>query len=389
MISTFEKTQPLAFLSPINGDCVNARDGRMVGETLWVHVKVAAPAGSEVFVNRQRLTAADGVYEGAVPLTGRRTLLTAEDRTHGTGTEITVLHLPQAVGKYRISSDDNILFLKDLTAHREEYRSIFENPYLAVYKKAHDLYGAKVQLNLFYEFCPSEALFSSPDRSYFNLSMMTDRFKEEFRANADWLKLAFHARKEMPPAPYRNATAEEITRDCIAVCREIVRFAGAESLSDSTTVHFGEATREGVRALRALGLRSLTGYFEKHHGKPLVAYYTEGDLTDHIGARDFWYDAETDMFFGRIDRVLNLGSLSEIMEEVPRIAADPHRGGFVSLMIHEQYFYSDYSRYLADFEARVLEPCRYLFENGYLGAHISEAVEEPHFNENSAFFNGI
>ena len=51
------------------------------------------------------------------------------------------------VKRFRISSDDNILFLKDLS--EGDYKSIFDHPYLAVYKKAHDLFGAKVHLNLF------------------------------------------------------------------------------------------------------------------------------------------------------------------------------------------------------------------------------------------------
>jgi hypothetical protein len=73
------------------------------------------------------------------------------------------------------------------------------------------------------------------------------------------------------------------------------------------------------------------------------------------------------------------------MEDVKAAAADPHRGGFVSVMIHEQYFYSDYAGYLPDFEARILEPCRYLFEQGYQGAHITEVTREPELKENSRF----
>lgn len=74
------------------------------------------------------------------------------------------------------------------------------------------------------------------------------------------------------------------------------------------------------------------------------------------------------------------------MDSVKSAVADPHRGGFVSVMIHEQYFYSDYSRYLPDFEKRVLEPCRYLCEQGYTGAHITEITCEPDLKENERFY---
>ncbi len=375
------------FVFPIDGDCVNERDGSLADGGLTLTAHVSAPDGAEVYINGKRAERVDGLFCAAVTLTGYRNTLAAEDRTSGTETQIAVYHMPQAVGKYRLSSDDNILFLQDITKNQAVYRSIFENPYLAVYKKAHERYGAKVHLNLFYEFKPEEAHFSDPSREYFNLSMMTDRFKDEFCANADWLKLAFHARGEFPNKLYQNVSAEEMTHDCLQVLREIVRFAGAECISDSTTVHWGAVSREGVRALRALGLRSLTGYFEKNSkGEPVVAYYTDGALCDHIGARDFWVDTDEDMIFGRIDTVLNLQTLDWVKESLSCAAADPHRGGFVSIMIHEQYFYPDYTRYLSDFEERVLSSCRYLFEKGYRGAHISEVTAEPHLRQAAALY---
>jgi hypothetical protein len=242
-----------------------------------------------------------------------------------------------------------------------------------------------VHLNLFYEFDDSaRTRFSSP-RHYFNLSMMTDKFKDEFAANSHWLKLAFHSNSEFPAAPYEGEGADKIVEDCIRVHREIVRFAGKDSISNSTTVHFGSGTIEGIRALRSLGYTSFTGYFNVNNGKRSVAYYVPADICMHLNGRDFWCDCEEDIFFGRIDRVTNLGTLESAMEDVKAAAADPHRGGFVSVMIHEQYFYSDYAGYLPDFEARILEPCRYLFEQGYGGAHITEVTREPELRENCRF----
>ncbi len=376
------KTESIRFVCPIDGDCVHVRDGRAAcGGGVTLTAAVRGPVGAEVYIDGKEASFMDGLYRAEVTVRGYRHTLTAEDRTNGTSCKIAVYHMPQTLGRYRLSSDDNILFLQDITAHQDTYKSIFDNPYLALYKKAHDLYDAKVHINLFYEFNPAEANFSDKDREYFNLSMMTDRFREEFRANAHWLKLAFHANSEFPDKPYKYASAERVTEDCLKVCREICRFAGPECLNDTTTVHWGEASREGVRALRALGFRSLTGYFEKLNGEPLVAYYTDDELCDHIGSRDFWMDTEEDMLFGRIDLVLNSGTLAYVQDTLRQVAADPHRGGFVSIMIHEQYFYPDYSHYLPDYEERVLSSCRYLHENGYRGAHICDVTKEPHLRQ--------
>ena len=70
--------------------------------------------------------------------------------------------------------DDNIRFLKEI--NEREYESIFEHPYLAMYRRLHEKYGLKVQLNLFYEM------------EGFDLSRMTTRYKDEWKENADWLK---------------------------------------------------------------------------------------------------------------------------------------------------------------------------------------------------------
>lgn len=379
------KDAPIRFLNVIDGDCVNERDGRKIEHGIEIPILVKAPAQCEVFLNGQPMAYEAGFYTAQIPLFGYRNTLLAEDRTNGTEAKIVLFYLKNAVKKFRLSSDDNLLFLQDITEHQNTYTSIFDNPYLAIYKKAHDLYGAKVHLNLFYEFDNTSRSFFSAPRPYFNLSMMTDKFKAEFEANSDWLKLAFHSNSEFPANPYVEAGGEKITEDCIRVHREILRFAGASSISNSTTTHFGSGNRECIRALRALGYRSLTGYFTVIDGKSAVSYYTPVDVCAHVEERDFWYDSEEDMFFGRIDRVTNIGKLEEVMRDVAEVVDHPHRSGFVSIMIHEQYFYPDYRSHRPDFAERVLEPCRYLYEHGYIGAHITEVTREPDLRENPRF----
>lgn len=365
----------LKFLFPIDGDFVNSRDGVWKDNALHVEILLASDEGAPTVCGIPAVYDGTlGCYKATVPLYGYRNCLVA--KTQNQERLITVLvTAEEKLNKFRVSSDDNIRFLKEL--NEGDYKSIFDHPYLAVYKKAHDLYGAKVHLNLFYAFDDrARSLFASK-HSYFDLSMMTDRYKAEFIANSSWLKLTFHAKSEFPDKPYRYADRKTVREDCIAVCKEICRFAGKECLSNSTTVHWGEANREVVRQLRALGMTSLTGYFMRDEAnEPLVSYYAEPELVDHVGARDFWMDTQEDMIFGRIDSVMNIGSLEEVREEVRIAAEDPHRGGFVSVMIHEQYFYADYINYLADFEERVLQVCQFLASKGYTGSHISDITAE-------------
>ena len=193
----------LEFIFPIDGDCVNERDGSATQNGVCVNVKVKADENSDVYICGKKAEYQDGVYSMDVEFCGYRNIVVAEDRANGEEKKIAGYYLPNAVKKFRVSSDDNIIFLQDITKNKDVYNSIFENPYLAIYKKAHELYGAKVHLNLFYEFHPEEKTrFSDKSREYFDLSMMTDKFKSEWQANSDWLKLNFHAKSDKPDKPY-------------------------------------------------------------------------------------------------------------------------------------------------------------------------------------------
>ena len=229
---------------------------------------------------------------------------------------------------------------------------------------------------MFYELDDeARSRFKTPSE-YFNLSMMTDRYKDEFKANASWFKLAFHARKEFPNEPYKTTGEDVIEKDFNDIKREIFRFAGEECFSHSTTAHWGSANYESINALKKLGITSAAGNFELDaNGKPFVAYYADAETVVHIVNRNFWVDSSNDMFFARFASVLNLGSLEDAVSRVKDAVNDKHRGGFVSIVIHEQHFYSDYIGYRPDFDQRVLESAKYLYEKGYVGTQIYEVLE--------------
>lgn len=373
----------IEFLFPKDGDFVNSRDGEWKDNALYVDFLIKADSVPTVNGIKAQFCNDKNCYVASVPLYGYRNSVVAE--ADGDEKIIAVFTMTDdKLKKFRLSSDDNIRFLKELT--EGDYESIFDHPYLAVYKKAHDIYGAKVHINIHYAFCDKSRARFSDNHSYFDLSMMTDRYKDEFIANSDWLKLAFHSKAEFPDKPYKYADRKTVRDDCTAICREICRFAGKECISNTTTVHWGEGNREVIRELRSMGFTSLTGYFKRNsNGEPVVSYYVDGDELDRLDGRDFWMDTKEDMIFGRIDRVLNVGRLESVLADVKAVTEHPHRGGFVSIMIHEQYFYPDYTNYRPDFEARVLESCKILRERGYEGAHITDILKERNLCDNVRF----
>jgi len=362
----------IEFIFPRDGFFVNSADGQWQGNTLVVPVRVKSDKVPTI--NGVSATPDGDCYVASVALTGYRNsvVATTEDEQN----KITVFAIDKKYKKsYRLSCDDNILFLKEL--NDGDYKSIFDHPYLAIYKKAHVLYGAKVHINLFYEFCERAKEDFSGNREYFNLSMMTDRYKDEFIANSDWMKLSFHSWAEYPELPYKFADRKKVHDDCVAICREICRFAGKECLSNYTTPHWGEANREVVRELRALGIKAIVAHYKKDdQGVPKISFYLNSKQLENIEDRDFWMDTSEDMIHVKIDRVLNYSSLEEILADIEKTMNDPHMGGFMEILIHEQYFYSDYSHYRPNFEERILEPCKMLAENGYVGVLLSDVLSE-------------
>ena len=245
--------------------------------------------------------------------------------------------------RYRFSLDDNILFLRDLA--RSDARSLFEHPYLAFWQRMHREYGTKVHINLYLE-CPG-----------FHLSQFPARFRGEWQENADWLQLSFHARADKPDKPYLQAPSHQVVADCDAVCNEILRFAGEELLSPFTTIHWAEATREACRALRQRGVRGLVGIFLPDGINDVARWRAEraGDtegrtcrprraehrlLPDaaqcaYLRGHDYWHDPTEDLFFITHDLVVNSVGTEEVVPFLEDVAADPHRGEVIELIVHE------------------------------------------------------
>lgn len=352
----------MEIISPIDGDMLHARDGVTEGDSLHTTLIIAAPADHVIMVGGVRAQYRDGFYTAPLVLKVYENRITAKDEETGETASVTVYRLKYFAGDYRLSIDDNIWFLRDIYQHAGQYRSIFDNPYLAFLKEVHDLYGTKIHVNLFYQ------------TDGFNLSMLSDEFKDEWKAQAGWLRLSFHGLQEFPDMPYRESGYEEVKRDCALVMKEIRRFAGVELMGPVTTLHWGEARVEGARALRDSGYKGLLGYFNIDDDLPAVSFYLSPAQRRHIKKRFIWKDNHEDIIFVRSSIVIDKKELAVIRSHLNGYR---HTGGlppYVDLLVHEQYFYPFYEAYQPDFRERVLIAVRWAVENGYQPAFLSECI---------------
>lgn len=248
--------------------------------------------------------------------------------------------------------DDNIRFLKELTLG--DYASIFDHPYMAMYKRLHDAFGLKVQFNLFYRL------------DDFDLSRMTAAYYDEWRENAHWLRLSFHSDWENE-RPYETAGYDEVRGDCRAVHEQICRFASPEALAQTTTVHYCLATAGGRQALADEGVRGLLGLFGTE-AQPRASYERGEEAAARIrGGEILW---EEGMAYAPIDIVLNGCSTPAILDQLTALS---HRER-LWVMIHEQYFYEDYKWHQPEFEEKLHATFTYLTANGYNSCFFEELL---------------
>ena len=248
--------------------------------------------------------------------------------------------------------DDNIRFLKETT--EKHYQSIFDHPYLAMYRRLHKEFGLKVQLNLFYRM------------ENFDLSQMSEAYYEEWKLNSDWLKLSFHSDFENIK-PYESSGYDEVYWDCRKVNEQIKRFASPAALASTTTIHYCLLTESGLMAIKDNGVVGLLGLFGTCE-KPRSSYnIKEGDAV-RIRAGETLKICNTS--FASIDIVLNNFGIEEITEQL----ANMSNRDCIKVMIHEQYFYEDYCRYQPEFEAKLQSTFSFLCGNGYQSSFFESLI---------------
>lgn len=336
---------------PRHGDIINRHDGEEDQDGIMIVMQGTAPEGAPVRVNGMAAERSGAAFSCSVRLNESSGRIVAE-----TDAGSAVSHVFWDKGsrkRYRFSVDDNIQFLKDLGTNPAAYPSLFDHWYLAFWREMHETYGVKIHLNIYYQ------------TDGFDLTQMPDIWKEEWRANASWFHLSFHALQDKPDRPYRNASYTQMAHDYDLVTKHIRRFAGNEVLGNTTTVHWAECPKEAVMALRDRGIENLIGLFGARHGVSTACYYLTPEESAHCDARPAWHDHETGVTFIPCAIVVNAFSPERIVQILDERAASPHTGELIELLIHEQYFRKELALYQPDILEKVRAAIGWATEKGY------------------------
>ena len=297
--------------------------------------------------------------------------------------------------------DDTIWVLRDLTRTRP--KSMFDVPLFKSLKEAHDRYGLKLQMNLFYR---TDDFYGTDE---FTLRDVTDAYKAEFEAASDWLKFGLHALQEFPDYPFVNQEYKDLKFVADRTFGEIRRFAGEKSCAYAMEPHWSPINRDGCCALRDSGIRLLStthGRRYEYNGDPSVlpyghamrvennrkpdtALFRRGYTTldasicgyNHlsweqhkasVGQFKAIYDRDTRLCYRKF---CNTIFLNQYKREEVASELKPHLGvEHLVFADHEQYFYRDYLAYQPDYAEKIRVMSETMAANGYRFVFLEDLV---------------
>ena len=303
--------------------------------------------------------------------------------------------------------DDVIWVFRELAATTP--KSCWEHRFLGHLKEAHEKYGLKVQLNVFFR----DDFYYGARTAEFTLRDMPELWRDEFQAAKSWLKFGFHSLQEFPDYPWINASYDDVKYTWEITRREVERFAGPGMFALAVTPHWGPMSKEGCIALKDCGAkvvwvsrgrrweydgnRSLLPYGHamriENFRKPETAIYWRGGGGDDIsvsacgynhlmasevaktrGTYNWVHDKATGVNF----KAFSMGGTCLNLLELKDVEAAMARNGEPEFYIHathEEYFYKHYFAYQSDYCEKTFKAVKWMHDHGYEYAFIEDSVD--------------
>ncbi len=207
-----------------------------------------------------------------------------------------------------LSIDDNVFCFEDLA--KNDYDSLFDQPYFGKLKELHDEYGAVVSLYTYNK----------------TLEKVSDKYAEEFKANASWLKVGLHANEHlgMNLNEYVNiemayVTSEDATGFWNDFTQNVNRVCGSlDSLDKMPRLEYYCGPLDYVKGLRDAENGAL-GFLVRGDGVTNYMYYDESVATQ----------IKTDNYVEDKDNKLTLVGTDLTIESL--LATEPAKPNFKDL----------------------------------------------------------
>lgn len=223
--------------------------------------------------------------------------------------------------KYIHFSFDNVIknFI-DITENGEIYKSVFENSFFNDLKYLHDTYGAVFTIN-----CVNLA-------ENFDISKITDVYKNEFSEASDWLKFAFHSKDVY--SKYAE-DVEDIAEQYKTFTDAILKIAGVESIDSVIRLGYYTGTLNNIKVLKNCK-HGIKGFLTADDGRE-INYYLSKKAYQKLSDNNFWRDEENDLYAiptqTRLEKVIDVNSE---FDKLSKITGD--RAVILELFTHEHAY---------------------------------------------------
>ncbi len=249
-------------------------------------------------------------------------------------------------GYIHFSVDDSNSIFEDLTKNRWQYKSIFDQPFLGFMKQLHDRYGVVVSFYVFYTWYLEDDCFTLADA--------TDRYAQEFSANADWLRFGFYA---IDAAAFENLDADTVRKYYDMTVNELIRITGSEACID-TFLRLDRYTADDacVETLRDAGM---TGLLIAVQGDGRTACY---DLSTEEYAQahhEDWYVADGTPYTPTDICLETLKSDEQFFDTAAQMIREPQMVVFTHEWILSDTNVQKYMAWLAEFAYEQQIPFRF------------------------------
>jgi hypothetical protein len=140
-----------------------------------------------------------------------------------------------------VSFDDVWATFLDISQRGDQYRSIFESPFLGRLKRYHEKYGCRFTLYIF-----------AGDTGC-DFVRVTEQYQHEFAENSEWLKFGYHGLRAKP-ADLSDTETSAVIRTFF---EKLERVVGKCSITHTARLHFFSGTYLEIQTLKSLGVTTL------------------------------------------------------------------------------------------------------------------------------------
>lgn len=287
--------------------------------------------------------------------------------------------------QYHFCIDDCIRFCDQITTNKDTYTSIFDSPILDKIKDLHDTYGTVFVLALFYN---SDA--TTWYGGTFNLSQMTDKFKDEFITNSSWLKLTFHSYNYS--TRYTDPSHDTVSGYTLGnlfehyelVRNEVIRFAGIESWIDMFPGHFYDGDKTALKRMKDVyGVNIL-------HGNAIqvtnIPYYMNSQQRIVLNNNGAWYDPYEELLV-----LLRCASIERVVGDLGGTPGQQTMTDYLtnlSTNVNQLLVFESHETYIHNNVTKTLEgythSCDWCSTNGYTSKFPDFDEIKPYFNKGYA-----